>query len=137
MQRQTDATATVVVDTQASPCTCEMAVQAYDNHQDLLLAPKPSLEGVEPLLQLQNAVPTARTDSNTQTDDTTNPTIITDPQHEFQGSRSSLLHDEMLESPPMGPVVIQKSPMLTVIPPPIHFDWAEDAELIPIVHKPP
>jgi hypothetical protein len=62
-----------------------------------------------------------------------NPTIIVEPQPELQGSRSALLHDELAESPE------QKT---TLTPPPIpeptpRFDWADDAESIPIMSKPP
>jgi hypothetical protein len=63
----------------------------------------------------------------------TSPTIVVDPQLESQASRSALLHDELAEPPE------QKT---TLTPPPTpeptpRFDWADDAESIPIVYKPP
>jgi hypothetical protein len=56
-------------------------------------------------------------------------------QSELQGSRSALLHDEMFELPPVDSVVTQPSSTLTTILPSVHFDWAEDAELLPIASK--
>jgi hypothetical protein len=64
----------------------------------------------------------------------TSPTIVVDPQLESQASRSALLHDELVETPERK---ITPTPPLLVPEPSRRFDWAEDAESLPIVPQLP
>ena len=60
------------------------------------------------------------------------PPVTASLQPESQSSRSALLHDETPEPPLTDLVVTQVPAMLTTIQPPTRFDWAEDAESIPL-----
>ena len=60
-------------------------------------------------------------------------TVIADPQLKLQASCSALLHDDSIE-PPEGQLIPTPPSVLNPTP---HFDWAEDAELLPIVSQSP
>ena len=56
------------------------------------------------------------------------PTIIEDPQPEPQVSCSALLHDELVKT-------LEQQPMPPVQEPSPHFNWAKDAESLPIASR--
>jgi hypothetical protein len=74
-----------------------------------------------------------RSSKGIETSMKSNPTIVANPQPEPQGSRSALLHDELVETPER-----KITPAPPLVPEPSrHFDWAEDAESLPIAFQSP
>jgi flagellar biosynthesis/type III secretory pathway protein FliH len=118
---QTDTVTTVVVDIQTPAATTTVDA---DTQMTLCPGQRAAATQTKPPDEEQ-----PHTSKNIEASTSSNPTIIPDPQ----GSRSALLHDELVETPER-----KITPAPPLVPEPSRcFDWAEEAESLPIISQLP